>query len=75
MVFKLLLKNHRFWNDYDAKLLTREMRKFLQETERKIKETQDRERSNLNKVILEERKWYCGFVAAFSKSLVSAVSR
>ena len=43
----------------------------MQETDRRIKETQDRERVNLNKVILEERKWYCGFVAAFSKSLVS----
>ena len=43
----------------------------MQETERRIQETQERERMNLNKVILEERKWYCGFVAAFSKSLVS----
>ena len=44
----------------------------VQETERRIQETQERERMNLNKVILEERKWYCGFVAAFSKSLVSS---
>ena len=45
----------------------------MQETERRIQETQERERMNLNKVILEEKKWYCGFVAAFSKSLVSSL--
>ena len=39
-----------------------------------MKETQDKERFNLNKVILEERKWYCGFIAAYSKSLVSQPS-
>lgn len=54
-------------------LLNKSIINFVQETERRVRETQDRERSNLNKVILEERKWYCGFISAFSKSLVSTV--
>ena len=42
-----------------------------QETDRYLKETEDRERKNLNRVLLEERSWFCGFVNAFSRVLVS----
>ena len=44
---------------------------ILQEVNRLIMEMEVRERENLNNVLLEERRWYSGFVAGFSKSLVS----
>lgn len=40
-----------------------------QEKERLLRETEEREKQHLNNIMLEERTWYCGFVAAYSKSL------
>ena len=42
-----------------------------QETDRYLKETEERERKNLNRVLLEERSWFCGFVTAYTRVLVS----
>lgn len=36
-------------------------------------EAEEREKDNLGKVLLEERRWYSGFVAGFSKPLVSLI--
>jgi len=40
-----------------------------QERARYIRDTEEREKQHLTNAMLEERKWYCGFVAAYSKSL------
>ena len=46
-----------------------------QETDRRIKETEERERRNLSRVLLEERSWFCGFITAFGKVLVSCAAK
>jgi hypothetical protein len=42
----------------------------VQDVSRLVVEMEERERQNISKVLLEERRWYSGFVAGFSKSLV-----
>lgn len=39
--------------------------------DRRIKDSEERERHCLGRVLMEERTWYCGFVLAFSKIVVS----
>ena len=46
-----------------------------QEADRRIKETEERERKNLSRVLLEERSWFCGFITAFGKVLVSCATQ
>jgi hypothetical protein len=50
--------------------LHQQLEHYHHETDRHLKETEDREKRNLNRVLLEERSWFCGFVNAFTRVLV-----
>ncbi|XP_064393382.1 uncharacterized protein LOC135340895 [Halichondria panicea] len=52
-----------------ATLLKKQLDRQRLERERLLRETEEREKQQLNNAMLEERTWYCGFVAAYSKSL------
>ncbi|CAI8009235.1 Protein MTSS 1 [Geodia barretti] len=49
--------------------LHQQLEHYHHETDRHLKETEDREKRNLNRVLLEERSWFCGFVNAFTRVL------
>ena len=47
---------------------------LCQDISRLVSDAEEKERMNLHQILQEERRWYSGFVAGFSKPLVSVLS-
>lgn len=51
--------------------LQQQLGQYQAEVDRRVRDTEERERRSLSRALLEERSWFCGFINAFSRVAVS----